>query len=128
MAEANKTGAGGEKILLRAGNCSVTILPQLGGKIASIIVNNHELLQVPLAAYARRTQTMAFEASDASGWDECLPSVAGCIVETADGPVAVPDHGDLWRVAWTEQGIGNREHGTGVARGGSVTLRGECSS
>lgn len=106
----------------------MTILPHLGGKIASILVNGHELLQAPLAAYAPRTQTMAFEASDASGWDECLPSVAGCTVETADGPVAVPDHGDLWRVAWTEEGIGHKEHGTGVARGGSVTLRGECFS
>jgi galactose mutarotase-like enzyme len=128
MAEANKTGAWGEKILLRAGDCSVTILPRLGGKIASILVNGHELLQAPLAAYAPRTQTMAFDASDASGWDECLPSVAGCSVETADGPVAVPDHGDLWRVAWAEQGAGHQEHGTGVARGGSVTLRGECFS
>ena len=64
MAEANKTGAVGEKILLRAGSCSVTILPNLGGKIASIVVNGHELLQAPLAAYAPRTQTMAFDAGD----------------------------------------------------------------
>jgi len=128
MAEANKSGTWGEKILLRDGNCTVTILPNLGGKIASILVNGRELLQAPLAAYAPRTQTMAFDAGDASGWDECLPSVAGCTVETADGPVTVPDHGNLWRVAWTEEGSGHKEHGAGVARGGSVTLRGECFS
>jgi galactose mutarotase-like enzyme len=44
---------------------------------------------------------MAFEASDASGWDECLPSVAACSVQTEGGPAEIPDHGDLWRVPWT---------------------------
>ena len=91
-----------ENILMQAGNCSVTIFPELGGKIASIRVNSRELLQAPLAPYAPRTQTMAFDEGDASGWDECLPSVAGCTVDTAAGTVAVPDHGDLWRVAWTK--------------------------
>src|ERR1035437_10026610 len=118
MAEANKTGAMGEKILLRTGNCTVTILPHLGGKIASILVSGHELLQAQLAAYAPRTQTMAFDASDASGWDECLPSVSGCTVETANGPVSVPDHGDLWRVAWKVIASAN----------GSLSLSAECFS
>ena len=40
--------------------CSVTILPQLGGKIASIRVGGYELLQAPLAAYGPRTRTMPF--------------------------------------------------------------------
>jgi galactose mutarotase-like enzyme len=43
---------------------------------------------------------MAFADSDASGWDECLPSVAECTVPTEAGPAAIPDHGDLWRVHW----------------------------
>ena len=75
MAEANKFVNGGEGILLRAGDCTVTILPNLGGKIASILVSGHELLQAPLAAYAPRTKTMTFDAGDASGWDECLLAV-----------------------------------------------------
>ena len=74
-----------ENVLIRAGNCAVTILPSLGGKIASILIGNRELLQSPLAAYAPRTQTMSFDTGDASGWDECLPSVAACRVETAAG-------------------------------------------
>jgi len=89
-----------ENVLIRAGNCSVTILPQLGGKIASIVVNDHELLQAPLAPRAPRTRTMSFDAADASGWDECLPSVADCKVQTSAGEAAVPDHGDLWREVW----------------------------
>jgi galactose mutarotase-like enzyme len=113
-----------ENVLIRAGACSVTILPHLGGKIASIRVDNSELLQAPLAGYAPRTRTMAFDAGDASGWDECLPSVAGCTVETAAGSVVVPDHGDLWRVEWTKIG----EQASEDASANSITLRGECFS
>ncbi|HUX28607.1 MAG TPA: hypothetical protein VMV39_07455, partial [Terracidiphilus sp.] len=106
-----------ENVLIQIGNCSVTILPNLGGKIASIRVKDHELLQTPLAPLAPRTPTMPFDASDASGWDECLPSVAACTVETASGPAEIPDHGDLWRVAWNQ-----------TAGNGSVKLRGTCFS
>ncbi len=44
---------------------------------------------------------MPFDASDAGGWDECLPSVAACKVHTEAGPADIPDHGDLWRLPWT---------------------------
>jgi galactose mutarotase-like enzyme len=107
-----------EDILIQVGGCAVTILPRLGGKIASIRVHDRELLQAPLAPYGPRTRTMSFDAGDASGWDECLPSVAGCTVETAQGPASVPDHGDLWRVAWQET----------AKSANSITLRGECFS
>jgi galactose mutarotase-like enzyme len=96
----------------------VTFLPRLGGKIASIRVGDHELLQAPLAPYAPRTRTMRFEEGDASGWDECLPSVADCTVETAAGPASVPDHGDLWRVEWQQIAAGAT----------SASFRGECFS
>jgi galactose mutarotase-like enzyme len=111
-----------ENVLMQAGNCSVTIFPELGGKIASIRVNNRELLQAPLAPYAPRTRAMAFDEGDASGWDECLPSVAGCTVKTAAGRASVPDHGDLWRVTWSK----NRNR---VAQSSNcATLLGECFS
>lgn len=116
-----------ENVVMRAGSCSVTLLPHLGGKISSILANSRELLQAPLAPLAPRTHAMAFERSDASGWDECLPSVAACTVEAAAGSVQVPDHGDLWRVAWEtideNQGSGIRDQ-----NGTSVLLRGECFS
>jgi galactose mutarotase-like enzyme len=116
---------GKENVVMRAGNCAVTILPHLGGKIASIKIGDQELLQSPLAPYAPRTRTMSFDAADASGWDECLPSVAACTVETAAGIASIPDHGDLWRVEWTEvsdQMTDQRSEGEPVA------LRGECFS
>jgi len=118
MTEPNVVGLQEENVLIRVGECAVTILPRLGGKIASIQVRGHELLQAPLAPYGPRTQTMAFDEGDASGWDECLPSVSECTVETATGPSLVPDHGDLWRVEWK----------TISATNNCATLRAECFS
>ena len=122
-----------ENVLISAGDCAVTLLPAFGGKIASIRIKDRELLQAPLAPVAARTRSMSFDAADASGWDECLPSVAACTVKIAAGEAQVPDHGDLWREEWEIQGTGNREQGIGNTGQGagsrsSVTLRGECFS
>jgi galactose mutarotase-like enzyme len=96
----------------------LTVFPHLGGKIASLRLNDRELLQAPIASYGPRTRTMSFDSGDASGWDECLPSVADCSVETAAGTASIPDHGDLWRVAWQP-----------VARSqSSATFRAQCFS
>lgn len=89
-----------ENVVIGAGECAITLIPALGGKIASLRVGAHELLQSPLRPLAPRTRTMAFSDADASGWDECLPSVADCIIDTDAGPAAIPDHGDLWRIPW----------------------------
>jgi galactose mutarotase-like enzyme len=113
-----------ENVVIAAGECEVTILPRYGGKISSITVKGRELLQQPLAPIAPRTQTMGFDESDASGWDECLPSVAACSVPYADGVVKVPDHGDLWRVEWQHaETKGLRNQGTA-----GQTLTGKCFS
>ena len=82
----------------------VTVLPEIGGKISSIVAlstgtaRGTELLQPPLVPVVPRPAGLPFDRSDASGWDECLPSVSGC--RLADGR-QIQDHGDLWRVAWT---------------------------
>lgn len=91
-----------EQVVLENGALRVTILPSLGGKIASIQIlpGEEELLQQPLTPYALRTRYMDFDASDASGWDECLPSVAACDLQTVSGTASIPDHGDFWQVAW----------------------------
>lgn len=118
MAGKGAGAASMENVVIRNGECAVTYFPELGGKIASIVVKGHELLQGPLAPYGARTQTMGFDEGDASGWDECLPSVAGCTVETAAGPAMVPDHGDLWRVPWQVVSVS----------GTCVTLKAQCFS
>jgi len=69
---------------------------------------------------------MAFGAGDASGWDECLPSVAACRVETEAGSAEIPDHGDLWRVEW-EQGLSSPTALTMIGRCFSLPLELERS-
>jgi galactose mutarotase-like enzyme len=118
MSETNQVVIAEENVLIQADACSVTIVPQFGGKIASIRVMGNELLQAPLAPMEPRTQTMSFDAGDASGWDECLPSVAQCVVDFAEGTAHIPDHGDLWRVAWQPGDVSKS----------ATTLRAECFS
>jgi galactose mutarotase-like enzyme len=112
-----------ENVVISAGECEVTILPRFGGKISSIKLKGRELLQQPLAPIAPRTQTMGFDEGDASGWDECLPSVAACSVPYADGEARIPDHGDLWRVEWDQVETKDEEQRTH-----SVSLKGKCFS
>ncbi len=66
---------------------------------------------------------MGFDESDASGWDECLPSVAACSVEFAGEQAEIPDHGDLWRVEW--EPVETKGEGRQTS---SVSLAGKCFS
>ncbi len=91
---------GNEKVVIAANGCLLTVQPEFGGKVSSLRVHDHELLQQPLRPIRKRSTEMAFEESDASGWDECLPTVAAGTVETSAGSVQTLDHGDLWRVPW----------------------------
>src|SRR5947209_7672638 len=125
MAEKSSVGVKEENVLIQAGDCSVTVLPRFGGKISSIKVRGHELLQAPLAPVAPRTRTMTFDEGDASGWDECLPSVAACTVTSEAGSADIPDHGDLWRVEWEKAEIRETANAEGHA---SVALRGQSFS
>jgi galactose mutarotase-like enzyme len=109
---------GKENVVIAAGNCSATILPAFGGKIASLRAADHELIHAPLRPCKPRNPTMSFEESDAAGWDECLPSVAACSVPTPAGLANIPDHGDLWRVPWQVLEVS----------GDSVTMRARCFS
>ncbi|HKU23945.1 MAG TPA: hypothetical protein VJQ54_00665, partial [Candidatus Sulfotelmatobacter sp.] len=107
-----------EQIRIGLDGFLVTILPATGGKIASILWHECEMLQQPLIYDFSRSRSMRFDASDASGWDECLPSVAPCELTTTEGLVTVPDHGDLWRISWE---ILN-------ATASTCTLRAQCFS
>ncbi len=96
-------------ILLSSDFLRVEMIPELGAKISSIKImpSGMELLQQPLRPFAERNHTMAFEESDASGIDECLPTVSGCEYPTAEGRITVPDHGDFWRLPFSSELAGN---------------------
>jgi galactose mutarotase-like enzyme len=96
-------------ILLSSNSLQIEIIPELGAKISSIKIlpAGVELLQQPLRPYAERSRTMAFEEGDASGFDECLPTVSGCEYQSAEGEITVPDHGDFWRIPFSSEQAGN---------------------
>ena len=76
----------------------VTVLPDLGGKLASIEDDDgHEFLFVRDGEYALPEYGSSFADWDSAGWDECFPTVAACTLES--GPwagVTAPCHGELW--------------------------------
>jgi hypothetical protein len=87
-------------IALSDGDLSVSVVPELGGKIASILWRGRELL----ARNRLRPVTYGcpYADFDASGFDECLPTIGACAYP--EGPwqgITVPDHGEVWSIPWS---------------------------
>ena len=108
---------GFEALRVKTDTLEVEMLPALGGKVSSLRRNGIELLQAPLRPYALRTAAMGFDESDASGFDECLPSVSECVIAGPSGGGLSPDHGELRKRAQEVARLqpvvraGEKEHG-----------------
>ncbi len=91
-----------DAVVLDNGSLRLTAVPELGGKIVSLIRNasGHEyLLQAadPERAYRPRSLGDKFENHEQWGFDECLPTVAECLYpEEPFLGHKLPDHGDVW--------------------------------
>ncbi len=72
-----------------------------GAKIASLVDTRGSEWLLPPGK--RVPAGRAFTEAEMGGWDECAPSIVSCLA--ADGR-RIPDHGDLWDVAWDEEGDG----------------------
>lgn len=89
---------------LRGGDVSLTILPEVGGKIISLrsrVTDREFVWRDPARNFRRPTYGTAFADWDISGIDECLPSIDGC--NYPDGQwtgTTVPDHGEVWSLPW----------------------------
>lgn len=106
----NSTYEGFDSLTLRNQHLCLIVVPELGGKIASLIHtptqrewlwrNPHLPLKKPMydASYV--------EAFDTGGLDECFPAVAGGPYPDFpwDG-VSIPDHGELWCQPWSAEVI-----------------------
>jgi hypothetical protein len=92
----------GTPVLLRSADLCVDVLPDNGGRVASIrsrkTGTEFLLSGSNYNAKALYPDDAAFEESDCAGIDECLPTISACTSESAVGNA--PDHGDLWRHAW----------------------------
>src|SRR5258706_13509394 len=83
----------------------LVLLPELGAKITSLV--DLERGREWLAGhdgrdYRRASLDADFGAPDASGWDECFPSVgAGFHFASPWEGVRLADHGELWTRPWS---------------------------
>ncbi|WP_376788922.1 hypothetical protein [Thermoflexus sp.] len=116
---------------LENGPLTLTLIPELGGKIAgwedrrrglSWLWRNPYLPWRLPQAEARYVQEF-----DLGGWDECLPAIApGAYPADPWTGVPIPDHGELWFQPWKIQiRIEEGKHliATGVAEGRSFPYR-----
>ncbi len=93
--------------VLESRDLRLTILPKRGAKISSLWrkSNRAELLWQPATSPADTRLTgdpsVAFDASQAWGWDEMFPAIGAETFEDTSGTrTIVPDHGEVWTLPW----------------------------
>lgn len=95
-----KTVAGFEVHSLASAEASVSMVPELGGRIVSLRdrTSGREWLDGWTPACKRRighpTDPENFASGPGAGLDECLPTVLPC----RHGRIQLPDHGELWNM------------------------------
>lgn len=92
---------GFEAVVVDTGAVSFSVLPELGGKIASLHdqrSGREWLWRHPRLPYRQVAPESSYvEAADTGGWDECFPTVDRCAYpEPPWRGAALPDHGELW--------------------------------
>lgn len=100
MASQAKASAPGF-VELHGGDSSVVLLPSLGGKIRDVTIAGRQWLWHSRdAPFAVPPEGVTFvEAGDAGGFDDCLPTLAECLIPTWVQGVRtrhLPEHGELW--------------------------------
>lgn len=82
----------------------VIVVPSLGGRVVSLFDHRtgrewmwHPGSELRLFANDPRDD---FAKSPLAGWDECVPTVNPCVWRGRN----LPDHGELWPLAWREDG------------------------
>jgi galactose mutarotase-like enzyme len=86
---------------LSAGGSRVVIIPELGGKIASLEIAGRQWLWVnPSIPYRTPVPGSSYvQHADSGGYDECFPTVGPCTLPPsaeAFAGVELQDHGELW--------------------------------
>src|ERR1700681_2560861 len=101
-------GHGFSRIILDNGVTRVVLLPDLGGKIISLvrIASGREyLISLPSNADFRKPSFGGtFVDYNNVGFDECIPTIAPC--DYPEGKFAgfhLSDHGDVWSLSWQHE-------------------------
>ncbi len=89
---------------------SVIVIPELGGKIASVIKKNKNFeyyFQHKKEIFLKPKLNSNFAEFDASGFDDCFPTVDSCSVGINGKMLNYPDHGEVWSKVMTYEIAGN---------------------
>ncbi|MBA3945892.1 MAG: DUF5107 domain-containing protein [Herpetosiphonaceae bacterium] len=102
-------------------HATLIILPELGGKIVSLrskATATEFLWQDPTRPYRQPIYGDEFGNYDASGFDECFPTIAAAPYPNEPwAGIPVPDHGELWCTPWRYELMDDRSiylHAYGV--------------
>ena len=81
----------------------MVVVPGLGAKLCSLRWQGQELLALnPRKALRTAHYAAPYAEFDASGFDECLPSIGPCpYPEYPWQGAEVPDHGEAWSIPWS---------------------------
>jgi galactose mutarotase-like enzyme len=89
-------------IVLTNSSLSVSIVPEEGGRISSLVshATGIELLTQSTNEdlHLKPGLDAQFQHGACAGIEECLPTIGICDDATQGGPV--PDHGDFWQLSW----------------------------
>lgn len=90
---------GEEALVLENHSLRVTILPRIGGKVASFYHKSKDfelLFQNRQPSYAKANLYDDFSQFDASGFDDAFPCIDPGAVSLKGKDVLYPDHGEIW--------------------------------
>lgn len=101
MLKKEKTSRKAKRKELENQHLKVSLLPEFGGKICSLIHKRSgtELLKQPLVPVEQIDPPFYgedFSSSHAFGFDECFPNIAPGRYETDEKFIQLPDHGEVW--------------------------------
>jgi Galactose mutarotase and related enzymes len=103
------TYRGWPAVALESAECVVTIVPALGGKIASLVdrrTRREFLVQPQASPLCEPARNAKFVASDPFGFDDMFPTILEWRGATDQGcALIMPDHGEVWSRRWTETEI-----------------------
>lgn len=101
-----------QEIVLENENISLSLLPELGGKMTKIVnkrTGTQFLKQLENEEGELKEPSMGFEFKPpyAFGFDECFPTVAPSKYPFNERVIQWPDHGELWTQHWEHEQDGN---------------------
>jgi galactose mutarotase-like enzyme len=92
---------GFRRVTLDNGAVRAQFLPELGGKMSSLVrlESGHEFLLQAQRPLRRPHYGARFADFHTSGFDDCIPTVSPCRYPDSGG-LMLPDHGELWSIPW----------------------------